>query len=179
MPVELDVDVPERLDAGIEAAAYFVVADALTNVAKYAEAQTASVHLRSTAGSLHVTIADDGIGGAELERGSGLRGLADRVRAVGGVLDITSPPGDGIRLLWAQLAAKVLGSLNVHWRHWSRRSPASATADLAFAEPVAPPSRPTPWRSGRGSISGQPRRFEATARAADAILAATLTDPGH
>jgi signal transduction histidine kinase len=66
--------------------------------------------VRSTAGSPHVTIADDGIGGAELERGSGLRGLADRVRAVGGVLDVTSPPGDGTSLLWAQLPAKVMGS---------------------------------------------------------------------
>ena len=82
---------PERLDPGIEAAAYFVVSEALTNVAKYAQAETATVHVRSGGGSLLVTIADDGIGGAELGRGSGLRGLTDRVQAVGGVLDLTSP----------------------------------------------------------------------------------------
>jgi signal transduction histidine kinase len=113
VPVELEVTIPERLEAGIEAAAYFVVSEALTNVAKYSEADTASVRVLSSAGSLLVTIADDGIGGADLERGSGLRGLADRVEAVGGVLEVTSPPGEGTRLS-ARLPAKVLGSLNGH-----------------------------------------------------------------
>ena len=113
VPVDLEVDVPERLDGAIEAAAYFVVSEALTNVAKYAEAETATVRLRSTAGSLLVTIADDGIGGAELGRGSGLRGLADRVQAVGGLLDVTSPPHEGTRVS-VQLPATVLGSLNGH-----------------------------------------------------------------
>ena len=111
VPVELEVEVPERLDAGIEAAAYFVVAEALTNIAKYAEARTATVCVRSTGASLLVIIADDGIGGAELERGSGLRGLADRVQAVGGELDVSSPPGEGTRLR-ATLPTKLLGSLN-------------------------------------------------------------------
>jgi signal transduction histidine kinase len=113
LPVELEVDVPGRLDAGIEAAAYFVVSEALANVAKYAEAETVSVDLRSTGDSLLVTIVDDGVGGAELQQGSGLRGLLDRVQAVGGVLDVTSPRGVGTRLS-AQLPAKVLGSLNGH-----------------------------------------------------------------
>ncbi len=113
LPVELRVDVPERLDAGIEAAAYFVVSEALTNVAKYAQAETASVQVRSNGSSLLVDITDDGVGGAELERGSGLRGLVDRVQAVGGVLDLTSPLGRGTRLS-VQLPAKVLGSLNGH-----------------------------------------------------------------
>jgi signal transduction histidine kinase len=113
VPVKLEVELPERLDAGIEAAAYFVVSEALTNVAKYAEAETASVEVRSTGGALRVTIADDGIGGAELARGSGLRGLADRVQAVGGALDVSSPPGEGTRLI-ARLPAKVLGSLDGH-----------------------------------------------------------------
>jgi signal transduction histidine kinase len=113
VPVELEVSVPERLDAGIEAAAYFVVSEALTNVAKYAGAETASVEVRSSGGSLLVTIADDGVGGAALDRGSGLRGLADRVQAVGGVLSVTSPAGQGTRLT-AQLPATVLGSLNGH-----------------------------------------------------------------
>ena len=113
VPVELEVTVPERLEAGIEAAAYFVVSEALTNVAKYSEAETASVRALSAAGSLLVTITDDGIGGADLERGSGLRGLADRIEAVGGVLEVTSPPGEGTRLS-ARLPARVLGSLNGH-----------------------------------------------------------------
>ena len=113
VPVELEVTVPERLEAGIEAAAYFVVSEALTNVAKYSEAETASVRALSAAGSLLVTIADDGIGGADIARGSGLRGLADRVDAVGGVLEVTSPPGEGTRLS-ARLPARVLGSLNGH-----------------------------------------------------------------
>ena len=113
VPVQLEVEVPERLDGAIEAAAYFVVAEGLTNVAKYAEAEAATVCIRSTGDVLLVTIADDGIGGARLERGSGLRGLADRVQAVGGELDVSSPAGEGTRLR-AQLPAKVLGSLNGH-----------------------------------------------------------------
>ena len=67
--------------------------------------------VRSSGGELQVTIADDGIGGAEIERGSGLRGLVDRVQAVGGVLEVTSPPAAGTRLT-ARLPANVLGSLN-------------------------------------------------------------------
>jgi signal transduction histidine kinase len=113
VPVELAVVLPDRLDAGIEAAAYFVVSEALTNVAKYAGAATASVHVRSTGGSLCVTVADDGVGGARPERGSGLRGLVDRVQAVGGVLDLNSPPGEGTRLR-VELPTTVLGSLNGH-----------------------------------------------------------------
>jgi signal transduction histidine kinase len=113
VPVDLVVELPTGLDAGIEAAAYFVVAEALTNVAKYAEAETVTLRVRSSGDSLLVTIADDGIGGAALNRGSGLRGLNDRVQAVGGALEVTSPPGRGTRLS-VRLPAKVLGSLNGH-----------------------------------------------------------------
>jgi signal transduction histidine kinase len=113
VPVDLEIEVRERLDAGIEAAAYFVISEALTNVAKYAEAETVSVDVRSAGGSLLLTIADDGIGGADLGRGSGLRGLVDRVQAVGGTLDVRSPPGRGTRLS-IQLPTQVLGSLNGH-----------------------------------------------------------------
>jgi signal transduction histidine kinase len=113
VPVDLAIELPKRVDAGIEAAAYFVISEALTNVAKYARAETVSVDVRSAGGSLLVTIADDGIGGAELDRGSGLRGLVDRVHAVGGTLDLSSPPGNGTRLS-VQLPTKVLGSLNSH-----------------------------------------------------------------
>ena len=100
VPVAVDfrAEVPERLDATIEAAAYFVVSEALTNVVKYAEATSASVELKLTDDTLVVTIADDGIGGAEPDGGSGLRGLVDRVHAVGGLLQVSSPPGEGTRL---------------------------------------------------------------------------------
>ena len=100
VPVAVDfgAEVPERLDATIEAAAYFVVSEALTNVCKYAEASGATVELEVTDETLVVTITDDGIGGAEPELGSGLRGLVDRVHAVGGRLQLSSPPGDGTRL---------------------------------------------------------------------------------
>ena len=111
MPVELRAVIPERIDAGIEAAAYFLVSEALTNVAKYAEADTVSVDVVSTGGTLVVTIVDDGVGGADLGRGSGLRGLIDRVDAVGGRLEVRSAPGQGTRLC-ARLPTNVLGSLN-------------------------------------------------------------------
>jgi signal transduction histidine kinase len=115
MPVELRAVVPERLDAVIEAAAYFLVSEALTNVAKYAQADAVSVDVTCTGGSLVVTIADDGVGGADPGRGSGLRGLVDRVEAVGGRLEVSSAPGQGTRLC-ARLPMNVLGSLNGHER---------------------------------------------------------------
>jgi len=95
-PVPVSVTVGEgRFDAGIEATAYFVVAEALTNVAKYAAASKVCVDVERRDDSLHVRIRDDGAGGADASRGSGLRGLADRVAAVGGVLTVESPAGGG------------------------------------------------------------------------------------
>ena len=96
--VDFHAAVPERVDATIEAACYFVVSEALTNVVKYAEASSVSVDLTVTDDTLVATIADDGIGGAEPELGSGLRGLVDRVHAVGGRLQVSSPPDEGTRL---------------------------------------------------------------------------------
>jgi signal transduction histidine kinase len=109
--VDLRITVPERLDDAIEATVYFLVSEALTNVAKYAQADSVSVELTSTRGDLVVTIADDGVGGADAQRGSGLRGLVDGVRAIGGRLDVSSPHGGGTQLR-ARLPAKVLGSLH-------------------------------------------------------------------
>jgi len=103
--------VPERPDPSIEAAAYFLISEALTNVAKYAQAGAVTVDLRYERGILVVTIADDGVGGADPSRGSGLRGLFDRVEAIGGQIDITSAPGRGTRLC-ARMPTNVLGSLN-------------------------------------------------------------------
>jgi signal transduction histidine kinase len=103
--------VPAELDPAIEAAAYFLVSEALTNVAKYAQAESATVELQPTGGRLAVTIRDDGVGGAAPSAGSGLRGLIDRVQAVGGHLDVSSPRGGGTRLR-AVLPVHVLGSLD-------------------------------------------------------------------
>jgi signal transduction histidine kinase len=98
LPVELG-DVPEdRLPEPIEAAAYFVVAEALTNVVKYAHASQATVNVERRNGHAIVEVADDGIGGADPDRGSGLRGLADRVSALDGSMRLDSPAGAGTRL---------------------------------------------------------------------------------
>jgi signal transduction histidine kinase len=93
VPVEVDVSV-DRLPAAIEATAYFVVAEALTNVAKHAQAGHAEVTARIEDGTLTVQVRDDGIGGAR-RSGTGLIGLADRVAALDGQLRIESPPKDG------------------------------------------------------------------------------------
>jgi PAS domain S-box-containing protein len=98
VPVEVVETPDERLPAAIEAAAYFVVAEALTNVAKYAQASAATVAVTVAKDRLVVEVRDDGVGGATPNSGSGLRGLADRVGALDGTLTVASPPGDGTRL---------------------------------------------------------------------------------
>jgi signal transduction histidine kinase len=98
VPVEL-AELPEdRLSAPVEAAAYYVVAEAITNIAKYAQASRATVSIRQSDGRLIVTVSDDGVGGADPHRGSGLRGLAARVEALNGRLEVDSPPGQGTRI---------------------------------------------------------------------------------
>ena len=113
VPVDLRIHVQERGDDAIEAATYFLVSEALTNVAKHARAESVSVEVEGHGGTLAVTIADDGVGGADASAGSGLTGLADRVTAVGGRLEVKSAPGDGTRIQ-AILPTSVLGSLNGH-----------------------------------------------------------------
>jgi signal transduction histidine kinase len=98
VPVTLDTGGEERLPGPVESAAYFVVSEALTNVAKYARATHAEVTVRRDDGRVTVEVADDGVGGADAARGSGLRGLADRVSALDGSLAVESPPGGGTRL---------------------------------------------------------------------------------
>ena len=95
VPVKLDVDLQERPPEAVEVAAYYLVAESLTNVAKYAKASSATVAVSRVGGDLVVEIADDGIGGADESAGSGLRGLADRVEALDGNLRVSSPRGGG------------------------------------------------------------------------------------
>jgi signal transduction histidine kinase len=95
LPVDLDASVRERLPEPVEVAAYFLIAEALTNVAKYANASRASVRAVRRDGHLVVEVSDDGVGGADPSNGSGLRGLAERVAALDGVLELHSTGGVG------------------------------------------------------------------------------------
>jgi len=98
VPVTLDSDGEGRLPEPVEVAAYFVVSEAITNVAKYARATEANVAVHRVNGCLTVDVSDDGVGGADPARGSGLRGAADRIAALDGTLTVESPPGRGTRL---------------------------------------------------------------------------------
>jgi signal transduction histidine kinase len=99
-PVTIEItELPERrLTAPVEAAAYYVVAEAITNVGKYAHASSATVSISRSAGAATVSVSDDGVGGADPARGSGLRGLAARVEALNGHLDVDSAAGCGTRI---------------------------------------------------------------------------------
>jgi signal transduction histidine kinase len=99
IPVDVTSRPDRRLAPAVEATAYFVVSEALTNVAKYAAASRATVSVTSDGSSLRIVIADDGIGGADPNAGSGLRGLEDRVAAIGGDLLVDSPVGRGTRVV--------------------------------------------------------------------------------
>jgi signal transduction histidine kinase len=95
VPLELEVSLDERLPVRVEAAAYYVVSEALANVTKYAQATAVRVRVDRIDGQALVEVADDGVGGADRSRGSGLRGLADRVEALGGSFALVSPGGRG------------------------------------------------------------------------------------
>ena len=98
VPVEVLGGPTGPLPAAVETAAYFVVSEALTNVSKYAHAAHATVRVERVDGRLLVEISDDGVGGASAAGGSGLRGLSDRVSALSGTLEFSSPPGHGTQL---------------------------------------------------------------------------------
>jgi signal transduction histidine kinase len=114
IPVEIEIDLPERPSAALETAAYYVVSESMTNAIKHSQASAISIKIetdhagepfavgldgRSRGVTLHATIADDGIGGADPSAGSGLTGLADRVDALGGRFDLDTPGGGGTRIM--------------------------------------------------------------------------------
>jgi signal transduction histidine kinase len=99
VPVHIDVRCDDRLDDGIEVAAYYIVSEALANAAKHADASRVKIALHIDRAALHLSISDDGTGGADPSRGSGLLGLRDRVEALGGAIEVASPPGSGTRML--------------------------------------------------------------------------------
>jgi signal transduction histidine kinase len=98
VPVRLTVEVGSRLPERLEVAAFYLVSESLANIGKHANASAASVDVFRSEGRLVIEVVDDGVGGADTERGSGLRGLADRVEALEGRLRIWSPKGGGTRL---------------------------------------------------------------------------------
>jgi PAS domain S-box-containing protein len=97
VPVNLDLGIGRRLPESVEVAAYYVVAEALTNAAKHAQASSVMVRAHTTEESLHLLISDDGIGGADSAKGSGLIGLKDRIEVLGGRMRVASPTGAGTR----------------------------------------------------------------------------------
>jgi len=105
VPVWLDVRTAARLPERVEVAAYYVVSEALTNAAKHANASTVRVDVEAVDGVVRLSVSDDGVGGADPARGSGLVGLRDRVEAVGGTLIVRSRSGVGTSLI-AELPAR-------------------------------------------------------------------------
>jgi signal transduction histidine kinase len=97
VPVDLTVRVAGRLPDRVELGAYYIVSEALANVAKHANAQVVIVCVEAGRGVLHLSVRDDGVGGADPD-GSGLTGLRERADALGGSLNLTSPPGRGTRV---------------------------------------------------------------------------------
>lgn len=97
--VELDLQVEQRLPEQIEVAAYYVVSEALTNIAKYAHASLVHIEVRASASVIELAVRDDGIGGADPSRGSGLVGLKDRVEALGGTITVTGAGGKGTSIV--------------------------------------------------------------------------------
>ena len=99
LPTEVEFEVKHELEPSVEATAYFVVAEGLTNIGKYAGAELATVRVRERDGELEVEVSDDGCGGADASKGTGLHGLEERLRALDGTLAVESKPGEGTRLL--------------------------------------------------------------------------------
>ncbi len=99
LPVELDLGADRRLPERVEVAVYYVTSEALTNAAKHANASVVHVNLEANDATVRLSIRDDGVGGADPTRGSGLVGLRDRVEALSGIIEVTSPAGSGTALV--------------------------------------------------------------------------------
>ena len=98
VPVRLEIALEHRVDEQAEVAAYYVISESLANIGKHARATSAAVSIAQVNGDLVVEVRDDGVGGADTESGSGLRGLADRVEALGGRLQVWTPRGGGTKV---------------------------------------------------------------------------------
>ena len=98
LPVELTAQIPSRLPSAVEAVVYYVAAEGLTNIARYSHATAATLRLESSNKNVVLSVGDNGAGGADPNRGTGLRGLTDRVEALGGKLELHSQPGQGTLL---------------------------------------------------------------------------------
>jgi len=164
-PLPVTVDIPERrFDTQVEATAYFVVAEALTNVARYAEASEARVAAVEGDGRLVITVADDGLGGADPAAGSGLRGLTDRLAAVDGRLLVRSPDGGG---------TVIRAELPLQSRASATTMPAAVQADPSALARVRAVPEALVVRKRRGRVSVSSPVFLMVA-AATAILVVAL-----
>ena len=114
-PVRLDIRMCERLPEHVEVTAYYVISEALANTAKHAKASSVQGDIETTSGVLRLDVRDDGVGGADPARGSGLIGLKDRVEAIGGTFTIKSRPGEGTRLLIELPAPADPRALSLPW----------------------------------------------------------------
>ena len=141
VPVSLDVRVKGRLPEPVEVAAYYAVAEALTNIAKYAGASAAEVEATAREDVLQVRVRDDGRGGADFGRGSGLSGLKDRIEALGGRISLHSPPGAGTTV---QIALPLSGLSRL-----VAESPGPGPGFPAGLRPLRPHRRRGPVRSER------------------------------
>jgi signal transduction histidine kinase len=110
IPTTVAIDLPDDLSEAVSAAVYFVAAEAMANVAKYADARAIQIRAVADHDGLTIEIGDDGKGGADQERGSGIRGLADRVAALGGRLEVDSPVGQGTRVVASVPLANATGA---------------------------------------------------------------------
>jgi signal transduction histidine kinase len=140
VPVHVQVVVPRRPSPTIEAIAYFCVSEALTNVAKHAHATSVRVEVTSSEDYLTIRVSDDGAGGADSRRGTGLSGLRDRVRAVDGTLDVASVPGHGTVLTAVLPTSRPGAPQQPGHNPYRAPSPGAPVAPGAFgARPTSPP----------------------------------------
>jgi signal transduction histidine kinase len=131
LEIEMSVEVDERFPAPVEAAAYFVIAEGLTNIVRYAQTNRATVAVRRFGGEVEVVVSDAGAGGATIEGGTGLRGLTDRLAVLDGRLTLSSPPGEGTRLE-AHIPCQP-GSLVAEAANARRPTPATGQVGLPYS----------------------------------------------